>query len=263
MSVVDDLIEEFADLDEREANQLLDELGRELPKLPESVYCKENIVPGCQSRVWIVQSYSDNPSSTLQLQADSDAIVVKGLVHLLIDIYEGKTAQEVLDVDYVSIFDSLNLSRLITPQRKNGLFSMVQTIRDVAAQQLGQDAAPQASPTIDTDAGKSTISLSIEAAGERFPILNRPLPDGKRPIFLDSGASAQKPEVVIEKEREVQEEYYANAFRGRYYFGQRIDDGIEFTRQAVANFIGASRPDEIVFTRWDHDVDKFGRISLR
>ncbi|MGB7344262.1 MAG: SufS family cysteine desulfurase [Pirellulaceae bacterium] len=248
MSVVEDLIEEFEDLDEREANQLLDELGRELPQLPESVYCKENLVAGCQSQVWIVQTYSSGDPSTLQLQADSDAIVVKGLVHLLIDIYQGQTAQEVLDVDYVQIFDRLNLSRLITPQRKNGLFSMVKTIRDNAAQQLGQSSAPIAMPSLDSNAGRAAITLGIEAVPAQFPILQRPLPSGKRPIFLDSGASAQKPQSVIDKERVVQEQYYANAFRGRYYFGQRIDDGIESTRQAAANFIGAARPDEIVFT---------------
>ncbi len=272
MSVVEDLIEEFQDLDEREANQLLDELGRELPGLPDSAYCQANLVAGCQSRVWIVQSYAaseanagseanadiganadgqasaDGQAGTLQLQADSDAIVVKGLVRLLIEIYQSKTPQAVLEVDYEKIFDSLNLSRLITPQRKNGLFSMVKTIRDVAARQIGQSSAPLVSPAVDASAGRATISLSIDSATEQFPILQRALRSGRRPIFLDSGASAQKPQSVIDKEREVQEEYYANAFRGRYEFGQRVDDGIESTRQAVANFIGADRPDEIVFT---------------
>ncbi|MCG8648620.1 MAG: cysteine desulfurase [Pirellulales bacterium] len=81
-----------------------------------------------------------------------------------------------------------------------------------------------------------------------FPVLQHPLPDGGRPVFLDSGASAQKPALVIDKEREVEEQYYANAFRGRYYFGQRIDDAIETTRHAVARLIGARQSDEIVFT---------------
>ncbi|QDT11553.1 SufS family cysteine desulfurase [Stieleria marina] len=248
MSVVEDLIEEFAELDEREANQLLDELGRELPKLDDALYSKENLVAGCQSRVWIVQSFDENAPHPLQIQADSDAIVVKGLVYLLLQIYRGKTADEILAVDYVEIFDRLQLSRLITPQRKNGLFSMVNTIRDHAAKQLGQTSAPVISPTVDLDAGRPAIRLSIDGVASHFPILNRPLPNGKRTIFLDSGASAQKPKVVIDKEREVQEEYYANAFRGRYYFGQRIDDAIESTRQATANLVGAGRPDEIVFT---------------
>ncbi|MCL4146992.1 UNVERIFIED_CONTAM: hypothetical protein GTU68_042657, partial [Idotea baltica] len=125
---------------------------------------------------------------------------------------------------------------------------MVNTIRDHAAKHLGQTSAPVISPSVDLDAGRPAIRLSVDGIASHFPILNRPLPNGKRPIFLDSGASAQKPKVVIDKETEVQEQYYANAFRGRYYFGQRIDDAIESTRQATANLIGANRPDEIVFT---------------
>ncbi len=248
MSVVEDLIEEFEDLDEREANQVLDELGRELPRLPESAYSKENLVAGCQSRVWILQSFDQSDPPQLDIQADSDAIVVKGLVHVLKHLYHGLTAQEVLDVDYADYFDRLRLSHFITPQRKNGLFSMVKTIRDFAATQQGKSAAPIATPAVDSEAGRATIRRSIDGIASQFPILNRTLPNGKRPVFLDSGASAQKPHVVIDREREVQEEYYANAFRGRYYFGQRIDDAIESTRQAAANLIGAGRPDEIVFT---------------
>ncbi len=81
-----------------------------------------------------------------------------------------------------------------------------------------------------------------------FPILSHPLPNGKRPVFLDSGASAQKPQSVIDKMTEVQDQYYANAFRGKYYFGQRVDDEIEGARSKVASLIGASRVEEIVFT---------------
>ena len=246
MTVVDDLIEEFADLDEREANQLLDELGRGLPKIPESVYSKENLIPGCQSRVWMVKSLSDEQPATLKIHADSDAIIVKGLVYLLSEIYQGLTPEEVLAVDYVQIFEDLNLSRLITPQRKNGLFSMVKSIRDFAAASIGTKVQPIpiAAPT----SIHVAATRSIDSIASEFPILCTPLPDGNRPVFLDSGASAQKPQSVIDKEREVQESYYANAFRGRYYFGQRIDEEIEKTRALVASFIGARRVDEIVFT---------------
>ncbi|NNE00078.1 MAG: SufE family protein, partial [Pirellulaceae bacterium] len=97
MTVVDDLIEEFADLDQREANQLLDELGRDLPEIPESVYVDSNLVPGCQSRVWMVKSLSDEQPATIRIQADSDAIIVKGLVHFLLEIYQGLTPQQALD----------------------------------------------------------------------------------------------------------------------------------------------------------------------
>lgn len=246
MNTVEDLIEEFEDLDEREACQVLDELGRELPKLPDSVYVKENLVPGCQSRVWIVCQLSGGPPRTLEIQADSDAIVVKGLVHVLLQMYGGLTPEEVLNLDYEKVFESLGLARLITPQRKNGLFSMVQTIRRFAAEQSGAESAePAAKPLPDAPA---VPARPIEGIVDEFPILRRPLPDGNRPVFLDSGASSQKPRQVIDKEREVEEEYYANAFRGRYYFGQRIDDEIESARLAVARLVGATRREEIAFT---------------
>ena len=260
MSGVDDLIEEFADLDESEAYQLLDELGRQLPKIPESVYVPENIVPGCQSRVWMVKSWAiknpgDDQTAELQIQADSDAIIVKGLVSLLLEMYQTKTAQQVMDVDYVDIFDSLGLSNLITPQRKNGLHAMVQSIRGFAAQSLGESTTQSENdPVASKPAAKATkttvpkISRNIETIVSEFPILQQTLPSGKRPVFLDSGASAQKPSAVIDCERQVQEQYYANAFRGRYYFGQRIDDGIEATRAATASLINASSSDQIVFT---------------
>lgn len=249
VTTVDDLIEEFADLDEREACQVLDELGRELPAIPESVYVKSNLVPGCQSRVWLLCSLSDQAPQVLEIQADSDAIVVKGLVHVLLEMYVGRTPTEALAIDYVDVFESLGLGRLITPQRKNGLHAMVRAIRAFAAEQLGEPESPDAdAPARPLPAAPVQSPRSIDDIASEFPILCRPLPDGQRPVFLDSGASSQKPQQVIEKEREVEEQYYANAFRGRYYFGQRIDDEIEGSRAAVARLIGATRAEEIVFT---------------
>ncbi len=86
-----------------------------------------------------------------------------------------------------------------------------------------------------------------------FPILLRPFESGRYrkgtlPCFLDSAASAQKPRCVIEKEREVEETYYANAYRGVHEFGARIDEELEATRSKVAAFIGAASTEEIAFT---------------
>jgi cysteine desulfurase/selenocysteine lyase len=249
VTAVDDLIAEFADLDEHEACQVLDELGRELPKIPDSVYVNENLVPGCQSRVWLICRLSESSPPTLEIEADSDAIIVKGLVQILLEMYVGRTPQEALDVDYAQIFESLGLSRLITPQRKNGLFSMVTAIRRFAAESAGVEIAPAVAATVTAPSLlRSRPWRSIDNIASEFPILQQTLSGGIRPVFLDSGASSQKPKAVIEKQREVEEQYYANAFRGRYYFGQRIDDEIEATRAAVARLIGATRSDEIVFT---------------
>lgn len=248
VNAVDDLIEEFEDLDEHEACQVLDELGRSLPEIPESVYSDENLVPGCQSRVWMVCGLSEEEPKRLTIQADSDAIIVKGLVSVLLEIYVGQTPAEAIEIDYATIFEKLGLGRLITPQRKNGLFSMVKTVRQFAADQLGQTSIPTLAPSVAVKAEAPVPTRSIESIAKEFPILQRPLPGGKRPVFLDSGASSQKPHCVIEKERECEEEYYANAFRGRYYFGQRVDDEIESSRQKVASLIGAAGSDEVAFT---------------
>jgi cysteine desulfurase/selenocysteine lyase len=248
LTVVDELIEDFADLDEREACEYLDELGRELPQIPASVYADDNLVPGCQSRVWLVNQLSDSQPKRLKIYADSDAIVVKGLVYIVLEMYSGLTPQEVLDVDYVKTFDRLGLGRLILPQRKNGLYSMVKTIRAFAARELGVTPPTPRSSALPKSHSVPSPTRQIPGIAREFPILARPLPNGERPVFLDSAASSQKPSCVIEKEREVEEQYYANAFRGRYYFGQRVDDEIESARAKVAQLIGAERSDEIVFT---------------
>ncbi len=95
--------------------------------------------------------------------------------------------------------------------------------------------------------------LDVAAVRRDFPILNRPLETGRSrlgqlPVFLDSGASAQKPQCVIDKEREVEERYYANAYRGVYYFGARVDEELEAARQKVAQFIGAPQCESVIFT---------------
>jgi cysteine desulfurase / selenocysteine lyase len=82
----------------------------------------------------------------------------------------------------------------------------------------------------------------------QFPVLNRPLASGQLPVYLDSGASAQKPQVVIDKEREVEEQYFANAHRGTYQFGVRIDEEFEGARDAIARFLNAPANSSIVFT---------------
>ncbi len=234
LSLVDELIDEFAHFDEREACQYLDELGRELPELPESVYVDEHLVPGCQSRVWLVNRLSETDPPKVEIQVDSDAFVVKGLAYVVLQMYDSRTPQEILDVDYASVFDRMGLGRLILPQRKNGLYSMVRRIRTFAAAAIGAELDDDPRPGTAVKATDVAITRSIEGIAAEFPVLNQTLPGGKRPVFLDSGASAQKPACVIAKEREVEEQYYANAFRGRYYFGQRVDDEIEAVRSKVA-----------------------------
>jgi cysteine desulfurase/selenocysteine lyase len=91
-------------------------------------------------------------------------------------------------------------------------------------------------------------SLDVAAVRGRFPIFERPLAGGRRLVYLDSAASAQKPRVVIDKECECYERYYANAYRGDYQFGVRVDEELEAARAKLRDFIGAEQVEEIIFT---------------
>lgn len=93
-----------------------------------------------------------------------------------------------------------------------------------------------------------TRALDVEAVRRDFPILQKPLPKDQALVYLDSAASAQKPRVVIEREREVYENFYANAYRGVYRFGALVDEELERTRALVQGLINAEQADEIVFT---------------
>ena len=197
MTNVEELIEDFQDLDESEACQLLDELGRELPEIPDSVRVDELLVPGCQSRVWLVAELEGTPKTgAVHITADSDAIVVKGLIFVAKEIFEGRTPREILDTDYQSVFDRMGVGRLITPQRKNGLNSVIRRIRMFAAKSLGEELDDNpASSSTQTKAVEPT--LSIRDVRAKFPVLQQTLPNGKPIVYLDSGASARKPASVI------------------------------------------------------------------
>lgn len=90
--------------------------------------------------------------------------------------------------------------------------------------------------------------LEIEAVRSAFPILQKPLPKGLPVVYLDSASSAQKPQCVIDKEREVYENFYANAYRGVYRFGAIVDEALEAAREKAQRFIHAKHSEEIVFT---------------
>lgn len=92
------------------------------------------------------------------------------------------------------------------------------------------------------------MSYPIDRIRAQFPILARPLEKGVRLAYLDTAASAQKPQCVIDKESEVYETCYANAYRGVYRFGAIVDEQLEATRARVSEFIGAESPDEVIFT---------------
>lgn len=132
---VEELFETFEDLEEwDERYDFIIDLGRELPPLATDLQTEDNIVKGCMSTVWMITDVeSAGDSEELKIQADSDSIIVKGLIVLLLAFYNGKSPQEVASADVESYLSSLGLNQHLSPQRRNGLFSMVKRLRSIGA----------------------------------------------------------------------------------------------------------------------------------
>lgn len=130
MSIEDkqqEIIEEFVDIDDwldRYA-QIID-LGNELPPIDESLKTPDHLIEGCQSRVWLDATLDDKGS--VHYTADSDAIIVKGIISLLISVLNDHTPQEILDADLHFIND-IGLGEHLSPTRSNGLLAMVKQMR--------------------------------------------------------------------------------------------------------------------------------------
>jgi cysteine desulfuration protein SufE len=128
---IDEIVSNFELLDEwEERYRYLIELGRLMEPLPDEAYSDANKVQGCASQVWLQTDLdSSNGEPVLRLRGDSDAHIVRGLVALLISLYSGRTASEALSTDALGLFKELGLSEHLTPQRSNGVRSMVERIR--------------------------------------------------------------------------------------------------------------------------------------
>ena len=107
------------------------ELGKTLPPLPDADHVEANKVQGCASQVWLITHKKPNgvAGPVLTFEGDSDAHIVRGLVAILFALYSGKPAREILDTDAIAVFDRLGLRENLTPQRSNGLRSMIERIR--------------------------------------------------------------------------------------------------------------------------------------
>jgi cysteine desulfuration protein SufE len=128
---IDEIVSNFELLDDwEERYRYLIELGRLMEPLPEEAHNDVNKVQGCASQVWLQTDLDfGNGKPVLHLRGDSDAHIVRGLVALLISLYSGKTASEALSTDALALFKELGLSEHLTPQRSNGVRSMVERIR--------------------------------------------------------------------------------------------------------------------------------------
>ena len=125
------LMDDFALFDDwEERYRYIIELGNGLKPLSEAEHNDTNKVQGCVSQVWLV---NDRNGERLSFRGDSDAHIVRGLVAILLDLYDGKSAQEIAAYDAESAFQQLGLGEHLTPQRSNGFYAMVQRIRNDAA----------------------------------------------------------------------------------------------------------------------------------
>lgn len=124
------IIEDFSMFDEwLDKYEYLIELGKSLEGIPDEKKTEANLIKGCQSRVWLDCEMSDGK---LFFAADSDAIITRGIIALLIQVYSGHTPSEILADDF-SFIESLGLKENLSPTRANGLVSMIATIRQKAA----------------------------------------------------------------------------------------------------------------------------------
>mgnify|MGYP001043790775 CR=1 FL=1 len=122
----DEVINEFSDFDDwMDKYQLLIDLGNEQEPLDEKYKTEQNLIDGCQSRVWL---QADWVEGKIIFQAESDALIVKGIIALLIKVLSGHTPDEILDADLYFI-DRIGLKEHLSPTRSNGLLAMVKQMR--------------------------------------------------------------------------------------------------------------------------------------
>ncbi|THF56654.1 SufE family protein [Ollibium composti] len=116
------------------------ELGEALPSFPEAERTPANKVPGCVSQVWLTTETGSGDNPPLTFQGDSDAHIVRGLVAIMLALFSGRKASEILSTDAEATLKALGLDEHLSPQRANGLRSMVKRIRRDAEAALRQTA---------------------------------------------------------------------------------------------------------------------------
>ena len=123
------VIEDFSLYEEwLDKYEYLIELGKALPPFPEEKKTEENLIKGCQSRVWLSHEKRDG---RIWFEADSDAIITQGIISLLIGVYSGRTDQEIADDDF-GFVEEIGLRENLSPTRAGGLVSMIETIKKIA-----------------------------------------------------------------------------------------------------------------------------------
>ena len=131
--IENEVVDEFSMFDEwLDKYEYLIELGKSLKDYPDTAKADDRLIKGCQSRVWLDYKVEDGK---IYFNADSDAIITKGIISLLIRIYSGRNPEEILSSDF-SVVDRIGLKENLSPTRANGLVSMIGKIREVAAENI-------------------------------------------------------------------------------------------------------------------------------
>jgi len=123
------LEDDFAFLDdwEEKYDYIINTLAAKVPPMDEQDKTEENIVEGCMSQVWLKMIKKDD--GTYTFSADSDSIIVKGLIYILMDMFSGKTASDIKNTDVTAFFDKIGINAHLTLKRRNGLYAMVEKIK--------------------------------------------------------------------------------------------------------------------------------------
>ncbi len=142
-TTTDEIRDSFAFFDDWEDRyRFIIDLGRELPPMPDALKIEANIVHGCQSQVWIDHRLSDG---RLYFTLDSDALIVRGLIAIVLAAFDGRSPAQILGYDIDGLFKELDLLRHLSPTRGNGLAALVGRVRDIASR-------ASATPRRDADA---------------------------------------------------------------------------------------------------------------
>lgn len=127
------IVDDFAMYDQwLDKYEYIIELGKNLETFPEDKKTEDRLIKGCQSRVWLDCEIRD---SKIYFTADSDAIITKGIISLLVNVYSGRTAREILEDDF-AFLEQIGLRENLSPTRANGLASMVETIKKLARENV-------------------------------------------------------------------------------------------------------------------------------
>ncbi len=129
---IEELVEDFDFLDERDRTKYIIELGRELEDMPDDLKREENRVQGCLSNVWMVARVEPTDPPLITFTADSDSVIVRGLVAIALSLCSGRTASEIVSMEIETVFERLHLKRYVTRMRSNGFYSMIMTIKKLA-----------------------------------------------------------------------------------------------------------------------------------